>query len=160
MVGGTSGVTVGWEGGGRVCLRDFSPGNCCWLTKREARKKGKMEKKENCTREGEKLKMEGGFFFFSFHFLKPLKFVLVYQNGNFYQEKAFKSISRWEENWEKWLYPSPRKIFFLCRGEVEGAWTGMIGQWFKTKGLLVGAFSSKKGSFSKKTKRINHWELV
>ena len=28
------------------------------------------------------------FFFFAFHFLKPLKFVWVYQNGNFYRQKA------------------------------------------------------------------------
>ena len=48
------------------------------------------EKKENCKREGGKLKMEGGkitkwedfFFFLLVTFQKPLKFVWVYKNGN------------------------------------------------------------------------------
>ena len=55
----------------------FSPGNFCWPTrKREAKKKGKMEKERKMV--GGKLKMEGGkvtnweedffFFFFAFTF--------------------------------------------------------------------------------------------
>ena len=75
--------------------------------KQEKKRENGKEKKENCKRGGGKLKMEGGkgmkmsrggffffFFFFACHFLEPLKFVWVYQNGNFYREK---SISRWEK---------------------------------------------------------------
>ena len=73
-------------------VRVFWPGIFCWPTgKKEARKKEKggenwEEKKENCKREGGKLKMEGWkvtklgedlfFFAFAFHFSKPLKFIL------------------------------------------------------------------------------------
>ena len=59
----TSGVR---GAGGRVTPRDFWSGNFCWPTrKKKERKKWKMrengeEKKENCKREGGKLKMEGG----------------------------------------------------------------------------------------------------
>ena len=42
--------------------------------KEEEREKRNKEKREQRT-------------FFSCHFLKPLKFVLVYQNGNFFGEK-------------------------------------------------------------------------
>ena len=67
------------------------------LTYREKRGKEKREnreeKKENCKREGGKFNMEGESIkisrwpFFS-RFLNPLKFVWVYQNGNFYLERA------------------------------------------------------------------------
>ena len=86
-----------WGQGGRVPPWHFSPGNFCWpMGKREGSKNKKengKEKKENRKREGGKFKMDEGkvtkwgddpFFFFSFHFSKPLKFVFkVYQNGNF-----------------------------------------------------------------------------
>ena len=84
--------------GDRAPPRDFWSGNFSLPTrKKEARKKGKggenwEEKKENCKKEGGKLKMEGGkvtkwgnvtkwgedffFFFFAFDFSKLLKFVL------------------------------------------------------------------------------------
>ena len=65
--------------------------------KREERKRGKMEKKrrkivkeeERMKRERYKNKQRTFFSSSLFHFLKPLKFFWVYQNGNFYQEKHF-----------------------------------------------------------------------
>ena len=67
---------------------------------RQGNKGNGEEKKENCKREDSKLRMDGGkvwkwagdlffFLFFACHFLKPMKFVRVYQNGNFHWEKTF-----------------------------------------------------------------------
>ena len=89
------------------------------------------EKKENCKKEGGKLKMEGrkvrkwgfllllllffSFFFFFFFFWLLFTFqndqnlFWVYQNGNFLPEKAFHAR---EKNQEKWLCPL-RKNFLL-----------------------------------------------
>ena len=47
------------------------------------------------------------FFFFAFHFLKSLKFVWVYQNGNFYRQKALHAGKIGKSN------SLPRKIFLL-----------------------------------------------
>ena len=90
--------------------------------KKEGRKNGKggngEEKKENCEREGGKLKMGGGkcsemrrggedllpFFFFvvALHFQNEENLFWGYQNRNFLPGK---SISRQEKNQEKWLCP-------------------------------------------------------
>ena len=71
---------------GQSALQNFWPGNFCWpiRKKRGKWKKGKNgEKKENCKKEGVKLKWKEGklqneerTFFFSFYFSNPLKFVL------------------------------------------------------------------------------------
>ena len=89
---------------GLVPLWHFLLGNFCWLTrKKDARKKKENieEKKENCKEIGGNVNLKGErykngqrtlffffFFFFACHFLKPLKFVGVYQNGNFYRKKS------------------------------------------------------------------------
>ena len=64
--------------GGRVPPWHVWLGNFCWPTgKREARKNGKMEKKEGKFKKGRwKLKMEGGKVTNACPFSKPLKFVL------------------------------------------------------------------------------------
>ena len=91
-----SGVTAG--GGGRVLPDAFHWEIFADLPtgKREARRKGNMEKK-NCKGEGENSKWKGRekystlafFFFFFFNFLKPLKFVLGLQKWKFLPGKAF-----------------------------------------------------------------------
>ena len=110
------------RGGGRVPPRDFWLGNFCWPTrKKKARKKGKRgknweEKKENCKREGEKLKVEGGKvrkwgedpFFFCFSHFKTTNLFWVYQNGNFLPGK---SISR-RENRKNDFTPSKKFSFY------------------------------------------------
>ena len=91
------------------------------LIYREKRGKGKKENgaemKENRRREGGKLNMEGGklqneerTFFFSFHFSKPLKFILDLPKREFSTEK--KKISLQEKYRENDLDPL-RKIFLL-----------------------------------------------
>ena len=111
-----SGVTVGGAGGQSLT---FFTGKflLTYQKKREARNKEKMEKeKGKSKRECGKLKMKGEsykmstgpffffFFFFTFHFSKPLKFVLGLPKwGIFYREKAFHARKK---NQEKWLCPS------------------------------------------------------
>ena len=102
--------------GGRVPPCHFSPGNFCWpTTKREARKKGKMEKKRKKNQKKGKWKIENGrgksdkmrrrpwgpfffpsssFFFFLLTFQNHWNLFWVYQNGYFLHGK---SISRREK---------------------------------------------------------------
>ena len=94
----------------RVPPRDFWPGNFCWPTgEKEARKKGERggnweEKKENCKREGGKLKMEGGKVtkwgeHFCFSLLKTTKICFVSTKMEiFYREKAFHAGKKIREN--------------------------------------------------------------
>ena len=82
--------------------------------------KKRKEKKENKKREGGKLKIEGGkgrkwgedlFFFFAFHFSKPLKFGLGVPKWEFsYQEKAFHTGKKKSGK----INLPPWKIFLLC----------------------------------------------
>ena len=127
-------VSSGIKAGGRVPPRDFWPGNFCWPTgKKEARKKGKRgengeEKKENCKKEGGKLKEEGKlqneertfffFFFFAFHFSKPLKFVLGLPKWKF---STGKCISRWEK-WSGKMTLPPQKNFPVMPLIVRSLW--------------------------------------
>ena len=94
----------GWGWGGAECpFWHFSPGNFCWSTgKREASKKGKMEKGkvENWKWKGDKLENEERTLFFTFQ--NHWNLLWVYQNGNFLPGK---SISLWEKHQEKWLWP-------------------------------------------------------
>ena len=113
MAQSISGVSSGGEG--RVPPPTSDPEISAG--KKEARKKwkrGKMESKrrENCKRESEKLKMEGGkssaeggedlffffFFFWLFAFQNDEHLFWVYQNGNFVPGKR---ISRRKKNQEK-----------------------------------------------------------
>ena len=80
-------------------------------------------KKENCKRE-ENLKCKGGRdenewmsdFLFSFHFLKPLKFVWVYQNSNFYREKAFHTRKKiWKSDFTPEKYSSYATGYGSCK---------------------------------------------
>ena len=117
------GVCSGVTGGGGECPWHFSPRNFCRPTgKREARKKrkwreqeGKLQKGgENLEWKGEKYENEQRtfffFFFFAFHFLKQLnKLFGVYQNENFYREKAFHAGKKSG----KVTCPPLRKIFLL-----------------------------------------------
>ena len=88
------------EGGGKgeECPLTFFTGK---FLKIEAKKTGEFEKKRwkivkgkvgNYKSEGKKYEMNkmnrGHFFFFAFNFLKPLKFVWVYQNGKLLPGKS------------------------------------------------------------------------
>ena len=123
-----------WGGGrGAECPQRLLTGKCL-LTYREkiGKEKNGEEKKDNCKREGGKLKMEGRKvikwgedlflfffkfiylflnFFFTFHFSKPVKFVLGLPKWKiFYREKAFCPL---------------RKISLLCpwNHELSFEWT-------------------------------------
>ena len=94
--------------------------------KKEARKKREngQEKKENRKREGGKLQMEGWkveklqneertFFFWFFlllTFQNHINLFLVYQNGNFYREKAFHAGKKIRKN----DFAPSEKFFLLC----------------------------------------------
>ena len=127
-----SGVTVGVGAGGRV-----SPDTSHWdisadLPGKERQGKiGKMEKKkkENQKREDEILEMEGGkvtkwgertfyFYFFAFHFSKPLKFVLGVPKWEFSNGK--KDSRREKKSGKMTLMPPLKNIPLtpLMRGEV------------------------------------------
>ena len=90
--------------GGRAPLTFVTGNFCCLYTrKREARKKGKLDRKRkkivvgmvgNLKWKGKKAKNEQRdffffFFYFAFHFLKPLKLVWVYHNWKIYRENAY-----------------------------------------------------------------------
>ena len=99
---GCSGITTG-GGGGKSSPGHFSTGYFCWPTgKREARKKGEMEKKRR-TIEKKKKKMRGPFcflfcfvlfflfvFFFCFSLLKTTEICVgSTKMGIFYRENTF-----------------------------------------------------------------------
>ena len=99
-----SGVTGG--GGGGECPLTLLTGKflLTYREKRSKEKKGKWRRKEGKSKKGrwkiengrgEKLEMRRWFFFFALQFLKPLKWFLVYQYGNFLPEKAFHAGKKW-----------------------------------------------------------------
>ena len=108
-----SGITGrGW--GDRVPPWHFSPGNFCWpIRKRQGRQKGKWRRRKIKKGGGEgRLKIENGrrksykvrrgpfFFFFAFHFSKPLKFVLGLPTkmGICHREKAYRAGKKFRKN--------------------------------------------------------------
>ena len=109
------GVCSGVTGGGRVPLTFFI-GKFLQTYREKVRQEkkgewreqeGKLQKGgENLEWKGEKYENEQRLFF---HFLKQLnKLFGLYQNGNFYREKAFHAGKK---NQGKWLCPPPQKKY-------------------------------------------------
>ena len=148
--GVVSGVTGGGAGaGGQSAPRDFWLGNFCWrIGKKEARKKGKRgenweekkEKKENCEREGGKLELEVGkfFFFFCFSLLKTTEICFGSTKIRiFYREKAFHVGKKIRQNSLPPQKNMPVTPLGVVRALVDRAITQVINTMQGWKQLIV-----------------------